>query len=60
MNIRAKVKHLFDYQRFEQNSKLQKIILNEDLQSDKSLSDEDLSFVAAAGNKNCEPDLLKI
>lgn len=49
-----KMKHTFDYQKFSPNSRLSKMI--EDVQqrymeqSSMELSDEDLFFVAAAGD----------
>ncbi len=49
-NTEQKIKKLFDFQKFEQNRKLSKII--EEAESDGvMLSDEDLSFVNAAGEQ---------
>lgn len=44
-----KLKKLFDYQRFEQNDKLEKLIHETESRYAKELSEEDLSLVSAAG-----------
>ena len=47
-NIEQKLKKLFDFQKFEQNQKLSKMI--DDAESEGVLlTDEELSFVNAAG-----------
>ena len=62
-----KLKKLFDYQRFEQNEKLEKLIHETENRYASGLSDDDLSFVNAAGepvtsgainieNSTIEPD----
>lgn len=45
-----KLKKLFDYQRFEQNEHLAKLIAETETRQAAELSDDDLAFVAAAGN----------
>lgn len=45
-----KLKALFDFQRFENNSKLAKIISETESRYAAELSDDDLFMVAAAGN----------
>lgn len=47
--MEKKLKKLFDYQRFEQNDKLEKLIHETESRYAKGLSDDDLSFVNAAG-----------
>ena len=44
------MKALFDYQRFEKNAGLAKLILQTESRYDRELSDEDLSLVNAAGD----------
>lgn len=47
-----RLRSLFDYQKFEQNNKLGKLIEEtESRYGMKALSDDDLEFVAAAGLK---------
>ena len=48
-----KLKKLFDYQRFEKNEKLEKLIQETENGYAAELSDEDLSFVNAAGEPMC-------
>ena len=48
--MEKKLKKLFDYQRFEQNAKLEKLILETENRYAKELSEEDLSLVSAAGD----------
>ena len=43
------LKKLFDYQRFEQNEKLDKLIGEAESRYEKALSDDDLDLVNAAG-----------
>ena len=45
-----KLKKLFDYQRFEKNEKLEKLIRETESRYAKELSDADLSLVNAAGD----------
>ena len=45
-----KLKSLFEYQRFEQNSRLAKLIAETEARQTAELSDEALELVAAAGN----------
>lgn len=45
-----KLKKLFDYQRFEQNEHLAKLIAETETRQAAEVSDDDLAFVAAAGN----------
>ena len=47
-----KLKILFDYQRFEKNEKLEKLINETESRYAAGLSDDDLSFVNAAGEIN--------
>ena len=47
--MEKKLKKLFDYQRFEQNTKLEKLIQETENRYAKELSEEDLSLVSAAG-----------
>lgn len=47
--MEKKLKKLFDYQRFEQNAKLEKLIRETESRYAKELSEEDLSLVSAAG-----------
>ncbi len=51
--MEKKLKMLFDYQRFEKNAKLEKLISETQDSFAKELSDDELLFVNAAG----EPDL---
>ena len=48
--MEKKLKKLFDYQRFEKNERLEKIIEETESRYKGELSDDDLAFVAAAGN----------
>ena len=48
--MEKKLKMLFDYQRFEQNAKLEKLILETENRYAMELSEEDLSLVSAAGD----------
>ena len=48
--MEKKLKKLFDYQRFEKNERLEKTIKETESRYKGELSDEDLAFVAAAGN----------
>lgn len=45
-----KLKKLFDYQKFEQNDRLAKLIAETEVRQAAEVSDDDLAFVAAAGN----------
>ena len=47
--MEKKLKKLFDYQRFEKNERLEKIIRETESRYAKELSDDDLSLVNAAG-----------
>lgn len=44
-----KLKSMFEFQRFNQNSRLAKMIEDTEAKYGTALSDEDLDFVAAAG-----------
>ena len=44
-----KLRKLFEYQRFENNSRLAKIISETENRYSSELSDDDLEFVSAAG-----------
>lgn len=44
-----KLKNMFEYQRFSQNSRLSKLIADTEAKYATALSDDDLDFVAAAG-----------
>ena len=48
--MEQKLKKLFDYQRFAQNEKLAKLIQDTENRYAAELSDDDLSFVSAAGD----------
>ena len=43
---------LFDYQHFERNASLETLIRETETRYDRSLSDDDLTFVNAAGDVN--------
>ncbi len=47
--MEKKLKRLFDYQRFEKNERLEKLIHETESRYAKELSDDDLSLVNAAG-----------
>lgn len=47
--MEKKLKLLFDYQRFEQNPRLEKLIGNAEAAFARELSDEELSMISAAG-----------
>ena len=49
-----KLKKLFDYQRFEQNEKLEKLVRETENHYATELSDEDLSLVSAAGESGID------
>ena len=48
--MEKKLKKLFDYQRFEKNERLEKLIRETESRYAKELSDADLSLVNAAGD----------
>ena len=50
VNMAGNLKRLFDYQRFEGNKRLQKLIDETEARSGEELSDDMLGFVAAAGD----------
>ena len=50
INTEQKLKKLFDFQKFQQNQKLSKMI-NEAKSEGVELTDEELSFVNAAGEQ---------
>ena len=47
--MEKKLKKLFEYQRFERNEHLERLISKTESRAANELSDEDLSFVNAAG-----------
>ena len=49
--MEKKLKRLLDYQRFEKNEKLEKLIRETESRYAKELSDDDLSLVSAAGEE---------
>ena len=49
--MEKKLKKLFDYQRFEKNEKLEKLIRDTESRYATELSDDDLSLVSAAGEE---------
>ena len=51
-----KLKKLFDYQRFEQNEHLARLIAETEARQAAEISDEDLAFVAAAGELDITAD----
>lgn len=51
-----KLKQLFEYQKFEQNSRLAKLISESEDRQSNALSDDDLEFVAAAGERFLQND----
>ena len=53
-NTEQKLKKLFDFQKFEQNQKLSKMIKEAESEG-VMLSDEELSFVNAAGEQQTAP-----
>ena len=54
-NTEQNLKMLFDFQRFEQNQKLSKMIGDAE-SGDEMLSEEELSFVNAAGEQPTVPE----
>ena len=54
--MEKKLKKLFDYQRFEQNDKLEKLIRETESRYAKGLSDDDLFLVNAAGEPKIDAD----
>ena len=50
--MERKLKSLFDYQNFEKNPRLEKLISETENRYARELSDDDLSFVNAAGDFN--------
>ena len=50
MKIEKKLNRLFDYQRFEKNDRLEKLIQETESQFRMELSDESLELVSAAGD----------
>ena len=53
-NIEQKLKALFEYQRFQKNEKLEEMIKEAEGARVIELSDEELSFVNAAGEVICD------
>ena len=51
-----KLKNMFEYQRFSGNSRLAKIIAESEARCAEALSDDDLDFVAAAGEFDIDED----
>ncbi len=47
--IEQKLRHLFDFQRFSGNKKLHNLIQDTDSRYSRSLSEQELNFVNAAG-----------
>ena len=45
------LKQLFEYQKFEKNSRLAAMIADTESRYNRALNDDDLSFVAAAGEQ---------
>ena len=50
-----KLSHLFDRQRFQQNSRLSRIISDVESRYPHALSDDDLELVSAAGDASAVP-----
>lgn len=50
--MERKLKTLFDYQKFEKNPRLEKLISETENRYAKELSDDELTFVNAAGDFN--------
>ena len=48
--MESKLKNLFDYQRFEDNPHLAKLILETEARTAQALTDEQLDLVSAAGD----------
>ena len=48
--MEQKLKRLFDYQKFQRNSRLEAMLSEAEGRYDSSLSDDDLELVSAAGN----------
>ena len=51
MSTTKKLTELFDYQRFERNKRLQALIEDTENRCMNALSDDDLEWVSAAGEK---------
>ena len=51
-----KLRLIFEYQRFENNSRLARIISETENRYGTELSDSDLEFISAAGEINPDPD----
>lgn len=49
--MEQKLKRLFDYQKFQRNSRLEAMLLEAEERYQSSLSDEDLELVSAAGEQ---------
>lgn len=50
--METKLRELFDFQRFEQNERLAEMIAKAESSCCEALSDDDLEFVCAAGEKD--------
>ena len=50
--MESKLKQLFDFQRFQNNDRLARMIIETESRYGKELNDEDLSFVSAAGEES--------
>lgn len=51
--MEKKLKQLFDFQRFQNNERLARMIIQTENRYNKELDDEALSFVSAAGEQSC-------
>ena len=58
--MEKKLRELFDYQRFEPNERLSKVIRGTEKRYGTELSDEELSLVAAAGETGQANDKFKL
>ena len=58
--MKKKLAALFDYQRFEPNSRLAKMIANTEAKYSRALDDDELDMVNAAGEaEHAGPDILQ-
>ncbi len=56
--METKLRKLFEYQRFENNSRLENLINETEIRYAAALSDDDLFMVNAAGEIPAEPEQL--
>ena len=56
MSIAGKLSQMFDFQHFEKNKRLQALIDETEKRYGNALTDADLEFVSAAGEKTADPN----